>query len=169
MVTATEALVANMASEAANTVWIEFIERVRKMGNHPSQITGRKHLRTLLREIEGAANQALNDLDSYIGRLVPSEPAVIARTTWDRNYRNFVSDVKAAYARKAEDLAKYTRWADRCNRLVTEIVNQFVEALRQLIKFARFSTSLILMSNYYLWKHSGTLIAGIASGVLQPE
>ncbi|KAJ3417561.1 hypothetical protein HDV05_000018 [Chytridiales sp. JEL 0842] len=168
MVSATEALVANMASEAANTVWSDFVERVRKQGNHPSQISGRKHLRTILREVEGAANIAMNDLDSFIGRLVPSEPAVIAKTTWERNYRNFEADIRAAHSRKAEELAKYTQWADRVNRVVQEIVAQIVEAIRQFIKFARFSTSLILMSNYYLWKHSVNLVTGIAQGVMQP-
>ena len=44
MITATEALVSNMASEAANTVWQEFVEKAKKQGNHPVQITGRKHL-----------------------------------------------------------------------------------------------------------------------------
>jgi hypothetical protein len=168
MVTATEALVANMASEAANTVWSDFVDRVRKQGNHPSQISGRKHLRTILREVEGAANTAMNDLDAFVGRLVPSEPAVIAKTTWERNYRNFEADIRAAHARKAEELAKYTQWADRVNRVIQEIVAQIVEAIRQFIKFARFSTSLILMSNYYLWKHSVNLVTGIAQGVMQP-
>lgn len=66
MVSATEALVANMASEAANTVWQEFVDKVRKMGNHPIQITGRKHLRTVLREVEGAANTSLTELEGTI-------------------------------------------------------------------------------------------------------
>ncbi|KAJ3105851.1 hypothetical protein HDU97_007495 [Phlyctochytrium planicorne] len=166
MVTATEALVANMASEAANNVWSDFVDRVRKGGNHPSQISGRKHLRTILREIEGAANSAMNDLENFINKLHPNEPAMVAKTTWERNFKNFEADVRAAHSRKAEELAKYTQWADRVNRLVTEIVAQIVEAIRQFIRFARFSTSLILMSNYYLWKHSVNLVTGIAQGVM---
>ncbi|KAI8854939.1 hypothetical protein BC829DRAFT_378855 [Chytridium lagenaria] len=166
MVTATEALVANMASEAANNVWSDFVERVRKSGNHPSQISGRKHLRTILREVEGAANHAMTELDNFIGKLHPNEPALVAKTTWERNFRNFEADIRGAHSRKAEELAKYTQWADRVNRLVTEIVAQIVEAIRQFIKFARFSTSLILMSNYYLWKHSVNLVTGIAHGVM---
>ncbi|KAJ3328754.1 hypothetical protein HDU76_009342 [Blyttiomyces sp. JEL0837] len=166
MVTATEALVANMASEAANTVWTDFVDRVRKQGNHPSQVTGRKHLRTILREVEGAANISINDLETFTSRLVPAEPAIIAKTTWERNFRNFEADLRAAHGRKSEELAKYTQWADRVNRLVQEIVAQVVEAIRQFIKFARFSTTLILMSNYYLWKHSMNLVTGIAQGVM---
>ncbi|KAJ3207692.1 hypothetical protein HDU67_007285 [Dinochytrium kinnereticum] len=166
MVTATEALVANMASEAANNVWSDFVERVRKSGNHPSQISGRKHLRTILREVEGAANAAMTELENFIGRLHPNEPALVAKTTWERNFRNFEADIRAAHGRKAEELAKYTQWADRVNRLVTELVAQIVEAIRQFIRFARFSTSLILMSNYYLWKHSVNLVTGIAQGVM---
>ncbi|KAJ3196732.1 hypothetical protein HK101_007964 [Irineochytrium annulatum] len=165
MVTATEALVANMASEAANTVWSDFVDRIKKMGNHPSQISGRKHLRTILREMEGAANSCMNELEGFIGKLHPAEPALVAKTTWERNLRNFENDIRAAHTRKAEELAKYTQWGDRVNRLVTEIVSQIVEAIRQFIKFARFSTTLILMSNYYLWKHSVNLITGIAVSI----
>ncbi|TPX73017.1 hypothetical protein SpCBS45565_g00104 [Spizellomyces sp. 'palustris'] len=166
MVTATEALVANMAAEAANTVWTEFIDKVRKHGNHPVQINGRKHLRTILREVEGAANGCINELETFTSKLVPNEPASIAKQTWDRNYRNFEMDIRAAHQRKAEELARYTRWADRINRLVNEIVAQVVEAIRQFIRFARFSTSLILMSNYYFWRHSFNLVTGIAQGVI---
>ncbi|KAI8823395.1 uncharacterized protein EV422DRAFT_520900 [Fimicolochytrium jonesii] len=166
MVSATEALVANMASEAANSVWTDFIAKVRKQGNHPVQITGRKHLRTILREVEGAANLCLNELESFTSKLVPNEPAAIAKSTWDRNYRNFEMDIRAAHKRKADDLAKYTQWADRVNRIVSEIVAQVVEAIRQFIRFARFSTSLVLMSNYYFWRSSFNIATGIAQGVI---
>ncbi|KAI8589480.1 hypothetical protein BDZ88DRAFT_418332 [Geranomyces variabilis] len=166
MVSATEALVANMASEAANAVWTDFIAKVRKQNNHPVQINGRKHLRTVLREVEGAANACLNELESFTTKLVPAEPATVAKTTWDRNYRNFEQDVRAAHKRKADELAKYTRWADRINRLVNDIVAQVVEAIRQFVRFARFSTSLILMSNVYFWRQSFNLVTGIAAGVV---
>ncbi|KAI9102857.1 hypothetical protein DFS34DRAFT_610811 [Phlyctochytrium arcticum] len=166
MVTATEALVANMAAEAANTVWTDFIAKVRKQGNHPVQVTGRKHLRTILREMEGAANTCLNELESFTSKLVPAEPATVARTTWDRNYRNFEMDVRAAHARKTEELARYTRWGDRINRLVNDVVSQVVEAIRQFIRFARFSSGLVLMSNYWFWRHSFNLVTGIAQGVI---
>ncbi|KAI9006190.1 hypothetical protein BC832DRAFT_584088 [Gaertneriomyces semiglobifer] len=166
MVTATEALVANMAAEAANTVWTDFIEKVRKQQNHPVQINGRKHLRTILREIEGAANQCLNELEGFTSKLVPNEPAAVAKQTWDRNYRNFEIDIRAAHQRKSEELARYTQWADRINRLVNEIVSQVVEAIRQFVRFARFSTSLVLMGNYYFWRHSFNLVTGIAQGVI---
>ena len=34
MVTATEALVSNMATEAANAVWEDFVSKIKKKGNH---------------------------------------------------------------------------------------------------------------------------------------
>ncbi|KAI8825728.1 uncharacterized protein EV422DRAFT_513985 [Fimicolochytrium jonesii] len=166
MISATEALVANMAAEAANAVWTDFIARVRKQGNHPVQVNGRKHLRTILREVEGAANTCLNDLESFTTKLVPAQPAAIAKTTWDRNYRNFEMDIRAAHKRKADDLAKYTQWADKLNRIVSEVVAQVVEAIRQFIRFARFSTSLVLMGNYYFWSTSLNVVTGIAQGVI---
>ena len=48
------------------------------------QITGKKHLRTILREMEGIANECLNQLESFTNKLVPSEPAEIAKEIWDR-------------------------------------------------------------------------------------
>ncbi|KAI8924845.1 hypothetical protein BC831DRAFT_463415 [Entophlyctis helioformis] len=166
MVTATEALVGNMATEAANTVWTEFVDKVRKMGNHPVQVNGRKHLRTIMREVEGAANAAMNELDAFISKLEPSEPAQIGRQIWDRNYHNFQADIRAAHQRKTEELARYSQWGDRANRFVQELVQQIVEAIRQFIRFARFSTTLIIMSNYYAWKHGVNLIKGVATGVM---
>jgi hypothetical protein len=168
MVSATEALVTNMASEAANSVWTEFISRVKKAGNHPKQINGRKHLRTIMREVEGAANTSLNELESFVNRLVPEEPAKIARQTWDRNYSQFENEIKFVHQKKSEQLAKYTQWADKINQLVNEIVAQVLEAIRQLIRFARFSTSVLLMSNYYFWKHSVNLVTGLAQGMMSP-
>ncbi|KAI8912732.1 hypothetical protein EDD86DRAFT_188494 [Gorgonomyces haynaldii] len=166
MISATEALVANMASEAANTVWLEFVDKVRKMGNHPIQVTGRKHLRTIMREVEGVANVSLNELETFVSRLEPNEPAQIAKQIWDRNYHNFQADIRAAHTRKSEELAKYSQWGDRINRWVQEAVARIVDAIRQFIKFARFSTTMILMSNYYMWKHGINLVKGVAQGVL---
>ncbi|KAJ3303635.1 hypothetical protein HDV03_003609 [Kappamyces sp. JEL0829] len=137
----------NMASEAANTVWVEFVEKVRKSGNHPVQITGRKHLRTIMRELEGIASPSQNELDGFISRLEPPEAALVGRQIWDRNYNNFMADVRAAYNRKTEELAKYSQWSDRVNRWIREVVIQIMTAIRQFIRFARFSATLILMSN----------------------
>lgn len=167
MVTATEALVSNMASEAANTVWQEFVDKVRKAGNHPIQITGRTHLRTIQRQVENVAHLSMNELDAFLGQLEPSEAAVVGRQIWDRNYHNFQADIRAAHSRKSEELAKYSQWGDRLNRWVQEIVSRVVEAIRQFIRFARFSTTMILMSNYYLWKHGVNLVKGVALGVMQ--
>lgn len=71
MVTATEALVSNMSAEAANTIWYalltyrqEFVEKIRKVGNHPIQITGRKHLRTIIREVENISTTSYAELES---------------------------------------------------------------------------------------------------------
>ncbi|KAJ3044205.1 hypothetical protein HDV00_002883 [Rhizophlyctis rosea] len=166
MVTATEALVANMAAEAANTVWTDFILKVRQQNNHPVQVNGRKHLRTILREIEGAANSSLIELESFTSRLVPAEPAAIARATWDRNYRVFESDVRAAHARKQEELQKYNAWGDIINRKINQLIAQIVAAVQHLVRFAKLSTSLAILSNYWFWKHSYNLVTGIAQGVL---
>ena len=166
MITATEALVSNMASEASNTVWIEFVEKVRKQGNHPVQITGRKHLRTIMREVEGCASAAQNDLEGFVSRLEPAEAAVIGTQIWERNYHNFQADIRAAYQRKCDELAKYSQWSDRVNRWVREIVIQFMTAVRQFIRFARFSATLILMSNWYMWKNGVQLVTSMASGAL---
>ncbi|KAJ3094483.1 hypothetical protein HDU96_001660 [Phlyctochytrium bullatum] len=166
MVSATEAMVANMASEAANSLWSDFVDKVKRSGNHPSQITGRKHLRAILREIEGHANSALVDLDGFIAKLHPAEPAQIARAAWERNFRSFEEDLKAAHARKAEEIQKYSQWMDRVNGLVTELIQQMIDAVRQAIRFVRFTVMLVLMSNYYLWKHSVNLVTGIANGVI---
>ena len=166
MVTATEALVANMAAEAANTVWTDFISKVRKQQNHPCQVTGRKHLRTVLREVEGAANSSKVELDAFTSRLVPAEPATIARITWDRNYRAFESDIRAAHQKKHEELQRYSAWGDVINRKINQLIAQIVAAVQYLVRFARFSTSLAIMSNYWFWKHSYNLVTGIAQGVL---
>ncbi|KAL2912516.1 Guanylate-binding protein 6 [Polyrhizophydium stewartii] len=166
MVSATEALVSNMATEAANTVWIEFVDKVRKMGNHPIQINGRKHLRTIMREVEGVANIAMNELDQFVSKLEPAEAAQVGRQVWDRNYHNFQADIRAAHQRKTEELARYSQWSDRANRFIQELVQRIVEAIRQFIRFARFSTTLILMSNYYAWKHGINLVKGVAQGVM---
>ncbi|KAI8838377.1 hypothetical protein BC829DRAFT_447462 [Chytridium lagenaria] len=84
MVSATEAMVANMASEAANSVWSTLLDKLKRTQNLPSQITGRKPLRNILREIH----------------LHPAEPALVAKSTWERNLKGFVEDVKSAHARR---------------------------------------------------------------------
>lgn len=60
-------------------------------------------------------------------------------------------------------MAKYARWGDKLNKLITDIVAHIVEAVRQFIRFARFSTTLVLMGNYYLWKQSLNIIMGAMS------
>ena len=166
MITATEALVSNMASEGANTVWQEFIEKARKQGNHPLQITGRKHLRTILRELEGIASQAHTELESFVSKLEPIESAQVGLSIWDRNYHNFSADVRAAYTRKTDELARYSQWSDKVNRWIREIVVQFMTAVRQFIRFARFSATLIFMSNWYMWKNGVTLVTSAAKGAI---
>jgi hypothetical protein len=166
MVTATEALVSNMASEAANTVWIEFVEKVRKQGNHPVQVTGRKHLKTIMRQVEGCASESLSELEGFISRLEPAEAAAIGKQVWDRNYNNFEADIRAAYKLKTDELAKYSQWTDRVNRWVRDLVIYTIAAIRQFIRFARFSAALILMSNYYVWKNGFQLFTSMASGAV---
>lgn len=79
MVTATHALVSNMAMEAANTCWHDFIREARKAQLHPSQINGRKHLRTIVRELEGVSNACFVELVSIISLnisslILPTQP-----------------------------------------------------------------------------------------------
>ncbi|KAJ3235799.1 hypothetical protein HDU81_000155 [Chytriomyces hyalinus] len=166
MVSATESLVSNMATEAANTVWADFIMRARNSNNTPQQINGRKHLRTILRELEGFANMALIDLETFTCRLVPQEPASIARIIWDRNFDAFMEDVRAAHAARSTDVQKTTVWAVRMNHVVVDMVEQFVEAARQLVRLARFGSMLVMLTNYYFWKHGVHLIKNFANGVI---
>ncbi|KAJ3098400.1 hypothetical protein HDU97_004028 [Phlyctochytrium planicorne] len=166
MVSATEAMVANMASEAANSLWTDFVDKIKRSGNHPSQINGRKHLRVIMREIEGAANSAANDLDAFISRLHPYEPALLAKTTWERNFRSFEEDLRASHARKAAELQKYNQWFDRVNQLITELIQRVIDLVRQVIRFAKLAVAMVIMSNYYLFKHSMNLVSGVANGVI---
>ena len=166
MVSATEAMVTNMATESAYTVWNEFVGKVRKMGNHPVQITGRKHLRTIMREVEGAANTSYTELEAFLSKLEPIETAKLGLEVWNRNYSTFEADIRAAHQRKSQEIARYTQMADKVNRLVQEIVYRVVEAVKQMIRFARFSASMLLLGNYYLWKQSFNLVTGVAQGFM---
>ncbi|KAI8622603.1 hypothetical protein BC830DRAFT_1057039 [Chytriomyces sp. MP71] len=166
MVSATESMVSNMAAEAANTVWATFTQRARASGNTQQQVNGRKHLRTVMRELEGYANMALIDLEAFTCRLVPQEPAGIARIIWDRNYDAFVEDVRAAHAARSMDLQKTSVWAVRMNNVVVDMVDQFVEAVRQMIRLARFGSMLVMLTNYYFWKHGVHLIKNAANSVI---
>jgi phage gp37-like protein len=164
VVSATEALVSNMASEAAHTLWKEYIQKTRRAGLHPSQITGRKHLRTITREIEGISNSVLVELEIFCGKLFPSEPAAVATVIWESNMANFMIDVKLAHEKRANNMARYTVWTERLNTLVTDLIVQVTGAIGQFVKFARFSTSLILMSNYYIWKRSMNMLWNMSMG-----
>ncbi|ORY42203.1 hypothetical protein BCR33DRAFT_660965 [Rhizoclosmatium globosum] len=167
MVSATESLVANMATEAANTVWSDFLTRARSTHNTPAQINGgRKHLRTTLRELEGFANMALIDLETFTSRLRPQEPASIARIIWDRNYDAFIEDVKAAHGSTQVQVVEQGVWAVRLNRFVVDMVEQFVEAMRQLVRLARFGSMLVMLTNYYFWKHGIHVIRNVAQNVV---
>ena len=131
-------------------------------------MVGRKHLKTIMREVEGAANTCLNDLEVFVNRLVPLEPASSGLITWERNFKSFEAELQQVHKIKRDELAKYTQWADRLNKLVNDIIQQVIEAIRQVIRFARFSTMLVLMSNYYLWKRSVSILTGFAQGMLVP-
>lgn len=93
-----------------------------------------------------------------MNQLEPKEPAKSGQLIWDRNLNNFLADIRAAHVRKSEELSKYAQWGDRINRWVQEIVYRIVEAVKQFIRFARFSTTMILMSNYYIWRHGINLV-----------
>ncbi|KAJ3138184.1 hypothetical protein HK100_012931 [Physocladia obscura] len=173
MVSATESLVANMATEAANMVWTDFCTRAHANNNTPEQIkatpigsASRKHLRTVLRELEGFANIAVIDLDTFTARLQPREPAAVARIIWDRNYAMFLEDVRTAHGAARIGVEQNGVWAVKMNRIVVDIVDQFVEALRQAVRLARFASMLAILSNYYFWKHGVTAVKNFASGVI---
>jgi len=166
VVSATEALVANMASEAAHTQWIDFIHKTRRAHLHPTQVTGRKHLRTITREVEGISNMCLVELECFIGKLYPREPAEVGILIWEQNLRDFMGEVREAHERKASNIARYTVWTARLNSLVTDIIQQVIGAIGQFAKFARFSTSLILMSNYYLWKRSLSVLWDLSGSLI---
>lgn len=95
-----------MASEAANTLWTEFIHKARRAHLHPSQINGRKHLRTISRQLEGISNSCLVELEAFVAKLFPKEPANVALVIWESNMANFMAEVKAAHAKKATDIAR---------------------------------------------------------------
>ncbi|KAI9341907.1 hypothetical protein BDR26DRAFT_859777 [Obelidium mucronatum] len=168
MVSATESLVTNMATEAANTVWADFLTRAHNSQNTPNQINGRKHLRTTLRELEGFQNMCLIDLESFTARLQPQEPASIARIIWDRKYEEFIESVRVAHGSSRLVVAerKSNGWTVRMNRFVVDMVEQFVEAMRQLVRLARFGSLLVMLTNYYFWKHGVNLIKNFAGGVI---
>ncbi|KAJ3074658.1 hypothetical protein HDU98_010654 [Podochytrium sp. JEL0797] len=166
MISATESLVSNMATEAANTVWSEFLHRATQSNNTPAQLNGRKHLRTVLRELEGFQNMALIDLEGFTSRLQPQQPAAIAKIIWERNYDTFIEEVKAAHGGHSGELVKHGVWAVRLNRFVVEMVEQFVEALRQMVRLARFGSMLVVLTNYYFWKHGLGLIRNAVGGVI---
>ncbi len=118
--------------------------------------------------MEGAANSSLNDLELFINRLAPLEPAEAGMELWQRKFHAFELQVKQTHQQKRDELAVYTQWADRISRLVNDVIQQIIEALRQVIRFARFSTMLVLMSNYYLWKRAVLIVTGFAQGMLVP-
>ncbi|KAJ3354839.1 hypothetical protein HDU83_004512 [Entophlyctis luteolus] len=169
MVSATESLVTNMATEAANTVWAEFVARARAARNAPDQLTdarSAKHLRTVLRELEGFAHMAEVDLETYTCRLQPREPVAVAQLMWQRNYNAFVADVKRAHSGKVVDEEKRGEWAVQMNRFVVDTVEQAVEALRQAVRLARFASILAMLTNYYFWKHGIHVVRNFAGGVI---
>jgi hypothetical protein len=118
-----------------------------------------------MREVEGIANSSVTTLENFTAKLQPAESATVAKEMWERNYHNFTADIRAAHARKTEEMAKYAKWGEKLNKLITEIVAHILEAIRQFIRFARFSTTLILMGNYYMWKQSFSLLTGVAQSV----
>ncbi|TPX32424.1 hypothetical protein SmJEL517_g04469 [Synchytrium microbalum] len=168
MVSATEAMVANMASEAANAAWSEFVEKCRSLGNHPSQISGRKHIKSIMSEVETVAGQARGELEGFVSKLEPAEPAGVAKQLWDRNFKHFTSDLKSAHARKMQEIAKYTIWMDRVHSLVTQIVQRVYEAMFHMMRLARFTTSLVIASNYYVAKESFKLVTNVVSQIFAP-
>ena len=170
MVTATEALVANMATEAANSAWIEFVEKIRKSGNLPVQITAKKNLKTIMREIEECASPSVNELDEFLSRLEPVEASVVGRQLWDRNYHNFCADIRSVYYQKTEQLERLTLWSMRIQTLIRETMIKIMQGIKKFYKFAKFAASLSILTFYWAFKSGITLgvsvMKGFVSGVL---
>lgn len=82
MVSATEAMVSNMAKEAAQKVWSNFMAKVKRLGYHPDTLSSKRPLGGVLKEIEACAHESIRELEAFVNRLVPREPASIAKTTW---------------------------------------------------------------------------------------
>lgn len=71
-----------MAREATQKVWIEFQEKIKKLGYHPESISSKRPLLGVLKEVEACAFESIRDLEVFVNKLVPREPASIAKTTW---------------------------------------------------------------------------------------
>ncbi|KAH6578289.1 hypothetical protein BASA60_003679 [Batrachochytrium salamandrivorans] len=149
MASATEALVSNMATEAAHTLWDDFITKVRQSGNHPTQVNGRKPLGSIMLEIEKIALETVTDLDNFISRLEPPEAARIGRLTWDKLYCGFQNDLREAYIQKSEEIAQYRVWRDWTHKFVAQVVLRICAVMQQAIWFAKYSLALVSAGNWH--------------------
>ncbi|KAI9209437.1 uncharacterized protein BJ171DRAFT_418838 [Polychytrium aggregatum] len=163
MTTVTEAMVANMATDAANTIWEGFVSRLRRTGNHPSQINGRKPLPQIMQEVESAANTAIDELEGFVNRLVPSEPAVVAKTIWERNYQHLESSIQATYRQKLHERSQEKTWFEHITAIVNELVQQIVDLVWQIFRMLQTSIRVISFSNRLLLGGSGLLSSISAS------
>jgi hypothetical protein len=111
---------------------------------------------------------------AFTDELQPASAAVSGKVIWDRNYHNFITDIKTAHNVKSTELARYSNWGDKLTSWVQEITMRIMDAIKQFVRFARyffhyyyrFSTTMILMSNYYIWKHGFDIVKGVAQGML---
>lgn len=71
-----------MAKEAAQKVWMDFMNKVKRLGYHPDMLTSKRPLGGVLKEIEACASDSIKELEAFVSRLVPREPASIAKMTW---------------------------------------------------------------------------------------
>ena len=71
-----------MAKEATMKVWNDFLGKVKKLGYHPECLSSRRPLGGVLKEIESCAHESIRELEAFVNRLVPREPASIAKSTW---------------------------------------------------------------------------------------
>ncbi|KAH6576323.1 hypothetical protein BASA62_001472 [Batrachochytrium salamandrivorans] len=149
MASATEALVSNMATEAAHTLWDDFITKVRQSGNHPTQVNGRKPLGSIMLEIEKIALETVTDLDNFISRLEPPEAARIGRLTWDKLYCGFQNDLREAYIQKSEEIAQYRVWRDWTHKFVAQVVLRICAVMQQAVWFAKYSLALVSAGNWH--------------------
>lgn len=140
-----QSLVEKMAIEYSRVIWDDFIIKIRKRNLHSSQITGRKHLKTILREIDSISNTCISLIDDYNKKLAPSTS--VAHDKFNENLQIFKSDVEFVYKEKTSDLVEYEKFSLGLNGLVTGVVKQVKGSVGMVVRFARFSGNVLWYTN----------------------
>ncbi|KAK5669722.1 hypothetical protein QVD99_004108 [Batrachochytrium dendrobatidis] len=149
MVTATEALVNNMAMEAATTLWNNMMTQLKLSGNLPTQITGRKPLEAIMREVERVAIPAVHDLDSFVSRLEPPGPACVGRQYWDRMYDDLQREIRESYILKHEKVMRYRAWRDRTHIVMAHMYALIWQTLHYISQFVRYASRVVAHTGWF--------------------